>query len=337
MSTETVVLITGCSTGFGRVTAETLARKKYRVFAGMRGVTGKNTENAREIHALAERESLPLRVVELDVNDDASVDSAVAQVIREAGRIDVLVNNAGLGIRGLSEAVTIEQVRRTFETNVFAVQRMKPGGAYPHMRARHSGLLIHISSQAGRVVIPGFGIYGASKAALESLVESYHYELAGLGIDCVSVQPGAYATAIGQNADNAADGAIAESYGPGSEIPKTTVENLGKRRDPQEIADAVLRLIETPAGQRPLRTDVGVPGDFVAQVNAFTDQLRESVLNAFGLLPLTKFRIANEDRRSEAAGKIALVSVCRREEGLHPARRYRPTVAHKFGSNHRAA
>jgi NAD(P)-dependent dehydrogenase (short-subunit alcohol dehydrogenase family) len=269
--------------------AETFARKLYRVFAGMRDSAGRNAGNAREVQALAERESLPLRVIGLDVNDDASVDRAVAEVIREAGRIDVLVNNAGISIRGLAEAVTVEQAWRIFETNVLAVQRMNRA-VLPHMRQRGSGLLIHISSQAGRVVIPGFGIYGASKAALDALVESYHYELARQGIDCISVQPGAYATAMAQNAGKDADEARAESYGPGSDIPKTAIANLGKRRDPQGVADAVLRLIETPAGQRPLRTDVGTSGEFVARLNNFTDQLQQGVLSAFGLTALTKFR-----------------------------------------------
>jgi NAD(P)-dependent dehydrogenase (short-subunit alcohol dehydrogenase family) len=286
---EKVVLITGCSTGFGRVTAETLARANCRVFAGMRDTHGRNTSSAREVQALAERESLPLSPMELDVNDDASVDCAVAEVIRAAGHNDVLVNNAGVTIRGLMEAVTIEQTRRIFETNVFAVQRMNRA-VLPHMRERGSGLLIHISSQGGRLVFPGLGMYCASKAALEALVESYHYELAGQGIDCVLVEPGAYATAIGQNADKAADEQREESYGPGSEIPKTLLANLGKRKDPQEVADAVLRIIESPAGKRPLRTDVGVTGDFVARLNQFASQIQEGILEVFGLSALTKFR-----------------------------------------------
>jgi NAD(P)-dependent dehydrogenase (short-subunit alcohol dehydrogenase family) len=292
---EKVVLITGCSTGFGRVTAETLARKKYRVFAGMRDIKGHNASKAGEVQALAAKESLPLSPIDLDVSDDASVDRAVAEVIQAAGHIDVLVNNAGLTVRGLVEAVTVEQTRRIFETNVFAVQRMNRA-VLPHMRKRGSGLLIHISSQAGRVVLPGLGTYGASKAALESLVESFHYELAGQGIDCVLVQPGAYATAIGQNADKAADEPREESYGPGAEIPKTLMANLGKRKDPQEIADALLRLIETPAGKRPLRTDVGVTGDFVANLNKFTDHIQEGILEVFGLSQLTKFRSREESQ-----------------------------------------
>lgn len=292
MATNDVVLITGCSTGFGRVMAETLTRKKYRVFAGMRDTQGRNAGNAEQIASLAKNESLPLRVVELDVNDDTSVNRAVDGVIREAGRIDVLVNNAGLSIRGLSEAVTVEQAERIFETNVFAVQRMNRA-VLPQMRKQKSGLLVHISSQAGRVVIPGFGMYGASKFALEALVESYHYELAGEGIESISVQPGAYATAISQNADKAADEERVGGYGPAAQIPATLMANLGKRGDPQEVADAVLKLIEMPAGKRPLRTEVGVTGDFVARVNSFTDKIQAGLLGAFGLSSLTEFRALN--------------------------------------------
>ena len=296
MAANDVVLITGCSTGFGRVTAETLARGKYRVFAGMRDTRGRNAPNARELQALAESESLKLSAIELDVNDDGSVERAIAEVMREAGRIDVLVNNAGVSIRGLSEGVTVEQARRVFETNVFGVQRMNRA-VLPHMRKQHTGLLIHISSQAGRVVLPCFGIYGASKFALEALVESYQYELAGEGIESISVQPGAYDTAISQNADTAADAERAAAYGAASEIPKTMLAHLGKRRDPQEVADAVRKLIEMPAGQRPLRTGVGVTGDFVARLNDFTDKLQASLLNVFGLSTLTQFKAASGARK----------------------------------------
>ncbi|MBZ5643381.1 MAG: SDR family oxidoreductase [Acidobacteriia bacterium] len=289
MPAERAVLITGCSTGFGRVTAMTLARAKCRVFAGMRDIRGRNASNAADVRAQAEKQSLALSVVELDVNDDPSVDRAVAEVMQAAGRIDVLVNNAGLTVRGLVEAVTIEQMRRIFETNVFAVHRMNRA-VLPQMRQRGSGLLIHISSQAGRVVLPGLGMYSASKAALEALVESYHYELAGQGIDSILVQPGAFATAIGQNADKAADEAREASYGPASEIPKTLMANLGARQDPQQVADAILRLIETPAGERPLRTDVGVTSDFVARLNAFTIEIQRGILDVFGLTPLIKFQ-----------------------------------------------
>jgi NAD(P)-dependent dehydrogenase (short-subunit alcohol dehydrogenase family) len=287
--TQKVALVTGCSTGFGRVIAETLARHNCRVFAGMRDIKRRNSEKAREVREFAAKQSVALSPIEIDVTIDASVDSAIAEVIREAGQIDVLVNNAGLTVRGLAEAVTVEQTRRIFETNVFAVQRMNRA-VLPHMRKRTSGLLIHISSQAGRIVLPGLGTYGASKAALESLVESYHYELAAQGIDAVLIQPGAFATAIAQNADKAADEQTESAYGPGAEITKTMMGNLGKRRDPQEVADAVLKLVETPAGKRPLRTGVGVNGEFVGELNEFTDKIQVTVMDFFGLKDLTKFK-----------------------------------------------
>jgi NAD(P)-dependent dehydrogenase (short-subunit alcohol dehydrogenase family) len=289
VATKQVVLITGCSTGFGRVAAETLARKGYPVFAAIRDIESRNVEKANELRYLAHSESLPLSVVDLDVTDDDSVGRAVEQVVYEAGRIDVLVNNAGISLRGLIEGVTIEQTRRLFETNVVAVQRMNRA-VLPHMRRRGTGLLIHISSQVGRLTIPGIGMYGASKFALEALAEAYHYELAGEGIDSVLIEPGAYATAIGQNAQDSADVSRAAAYGPARQIPQQLMAALGKRGDPQEIADVILRLIEMPAGARPLRTAVGVPGNFLEDLNRATEQPQAGIVQALGLAPLTAFR-----------------------------------------------
>ena len=123
MTPKKVVLITGSSSGFGRMIAETLSRQQYEVFATMRAIYGRNANAAQELLALAARESVSLRVLELDVTDDASVERAVESVIAQAGRIDVLVNNAGYGLIGLVEAFTMEQARRQFETNFFGVVR----------------------------------------------------------------------------------------------------------------------------------------------------------------------------------------------------------------------
>jgi NAD(P)-dependent dehydrogenase (short-subunit alcohol dehydrogenase family) len=289
MTTENVVLITGCSSGMGRVAAEYLARKKYRVFASLRSMQSRNRERARDLEALGKRESLPLHVLELDITDDGSVDRAVSGVIREVGRIDVLVNNAGVSVGGLTEAVTIEQARRVLETNFLGVLRMNRA-VLPGMRSRGSGLLIHVSSLFGRIVAPGLGLYNASKFALEALAETYHYELAGEGIDSVIIEPGRYATNIGQNRDRASDVARMSAYGPAGRIPETILRGTGPARDPQEVADAILRLIEMPAGGRPLRTPVGVPGDSLNHLNRVSEQAQEGFLNLLGLAPLTKFR-----------------------------------------------
>jgi NAD(P)-dependent dehydrogenase (short-subunit alcohol dehydrogenase family) len=289
MTTGTIVLITGCSSGIGQITAELLARKNYHVFATVRAMHARNAEKARELQALAGRESLSLRVLELDLTDDASVDRAVSKVMNEAGRIDVLVNNAGVSISGLTEAVTIEQARRVFETNFLGVLRMNRA-VLPGMRSRGSGLLIHISSVFGRIVAPGFGLYSASKFALEALAEAYHYELAGEGIDSILIEPGRYATSIGQNRDEASDAARTAAYGPAGEIHKKVMADTRPARDPREGADAILRLIEMSPGSRPLRTPLGAPDDLLNQLNSISAGVQEGFVNVFGIAHLTKFR-----------------------------------------------
>ncbi len=190
-----VVLITGTSSGFGRVIAETLARKKYHVFATMRDIKGRNATVARQIAELAKHESLSLQTLELDVTNDSTVEPAVSKVVLQSGRIDVLVNNAGYGVMDLAETVTTAQAQRQFDTNFFGVLRMNRA-VLPTMRRQKSGLLLHVSSGAGRLVIPGMGLYCASKFAMEALAEVYRYELASQGIDSVVIEPGAYATPI---------------------------------------------------------------------------------------------------------------------------------------------
>ena len=284
-----VVLITGASSGFGRLIAETLARKNYQVFATMRNVNGKNAGAAQELRELAKRESLWLRAIELDVTDDSSVERAVQAAMDEAGSIDVLVNNAGYGLMGVTEAVTLEQARRIMDTNFFGVARMNRA-VLPHMRKQRSGLLIHISSGAGRVVIPSLGFYCASKWALEALAEEYRYELASLGIDSVIIQPGAYPTAVFDNLERAADTAREEGYGAVSGIADRFLGmSVGTKANPQEIADVVLRTIETPPGQRKLRQRVGNGVQGIVDLNQLSETVQGQILAAFGMTELTKF------------------------------------------------
>src|SRR5260370_4184321 len=150
---QQVVLITGASSGFGRLIAETLARKNYQVFATMRNVNGRNATAAREIAELAERESLSLQTLELDVTEDASVERAVGEVTAKCGRIDVLVNNAGHGIMDLAEAVPLAQAERQLDTNFFRVLRMNRP-VLPPMKHHGRELLLHLRSGTRRLAIP---------------------------------------------------------------------------------------------------------------------------------------------------------------------------------------
>jgi NAD(P)-dependent dehydrogenase (short-subunit alcohol dehydrogenase family) len=289
MNSKQVILITGSSTGFGRLFADTLARNGHTVFATMRDLGGRNAKNASEIRTLAEKDSLPMYVLELDVTDDASVERAVNAAVARAGRIDVAINNAGYYLSGLEEAVTTEQAKRLMDTNFFGSVRVNRA-VLPHMRRQRSGVLMHVSSGAGRVVLPALGFYCASKFALEALAEAYHYELAAQGIESVILEPGAYETAVFGNSAAAADEARANAYGAAKEIPaKVNAALSSSTGNAQEVADAVLRIIETPAGEKQLRYFVSSRNIGIDEINALTKQVQAKVLQGFGLAADTKF------------------------------------------------
>jgi NAD(P)-dependent dehydrogenase (short-subunit alcohol dehydrogenase family) len=289
MHSKQVVLITGSSTGFGRLFTETLARKGHTVFATMRDPGGRNAKNASEIRTVAQNESLPIHVLELDVTDDASVERAINAAVSKAGRIDVAINNAGYFLTGLEEAVTTEQARRLMDTNFLGPVRVNRA-VLPHMRRQRSGVLMHISSGAGRVVLPSAGFYCASKFALEALAEAYSYELAAQGIESVIVQPGAYETPVFGNTVTAADEGRTSTYGAIRELPaKINAALSSGAGNAQEVADAVLRIIETPAGEKQLRYFVSPQNFGVDEINALSRQVQASVLEAFGIAADTKF------------------------------------------------
>jgi NAD(P)-dependent dehydrogenase (short-subunit alcohol dehydrogenase family) len=289
MSSKQVVLITGASTGFGRLFTETLARNGHTVFATMRDPGGRNAKNAGELRALAEKNRLQIEVLELDVTNEASVARAVEAAVAKAGRLDVVINNAGYAVFGLGETVTPEQAQRLMDTNFLGPVRVNRA-ALPHLRRQRSGLLIHMTSTAGRITLPSAGFYCASKFALEALAEAYSYELAGQGIESVIVEPGPYATAIFGSVVNGADEARAATYGPMKEVPAQMQKGLeSSSANPQDVADLILRIVETPAGEKNLRYFVS-PRDFgVNQINALTKQIQDKAMEAFGLSGITKF------------------------------------------------
>jgi NAD(P)-dependent dehydrogenase (short-subunit alcohol dehydrogenase family) len=298
MSSSTqVVLITGASSDFGRLIAETLARKQFKVFATMRNMKGRNASAAQGLGELAKREALNLQVLELDVTEDASVERAVGEVLAKSGRIDVLVNNAGYGIMDLSETVTLPQAQWQFEVNFFGVARMNRA-VLPAMKRQESGLLLYVSSGAGRLAFPGMGFYCASKFAMEALAETYHYELAGQGIDSVILEPGAYATPIADKLEAGEDSARRTGYGEMAGVPEKILQRIrSSRSNPQEIADNVLKIIETPAGQRQLRHRAGPGGQGIERINALTNEIQAQLLETLGIAAQAKFR--TRDGRGE--------------------------------------
>ena len=293
MNQSKVVLVTGSSSGFGRLTAETLARQGHQVYASLRGASGRNAAVGAELRELASAESLSLKVVELDVTDDASVDRAVNQIIQESGRIDVLVNNAGAVYMGPTEAFTVEQVRQQFETNFFSIVRMNRA-VLPHMRRQGSGLLVYVSSVLGRLVFPFTGIYNASKFAVEGLAESYRYELGPLGIDTAIVEPGAFPTAIFSRVgtpDDAERSAEYQALAPIQEQMTAGLQEMLSGSDapnPQDVADAVATLVATPTGERALRTLVGQDAVAATYLNQVAEQTQSVLLAQMGMSELTQ-------------------------------------------------
>jgi NAD(P)-dependent dehydrogenase (short-subunit alcohol dehydrogenase family) len=194
-----VVLITGTSSGIGLATALHFARLGHDVHAGVRDI-----ERATELRQAIDKEALPIHPVALDVDDDASVTRGVADIVRRAARIDVLVNNAGIGGGGPIEDVPVNWAKRLFETNYFGTIRMIQA-VLPGMRERRSGAIVNVSSIAGRVAIAGHGHYSAVKHALEAMTEALATETIALGIRVALVEPGAVITPIFAKAQRFAD------------------------------------------------------------------------------------------------------------------------------------
>jgi len=296
------VFITGSSSGFGRLMAQTLLNKGFTVFATMRDPKGRNQAKASELQAFAADKPGKLHVLDLDVTSMASIDTAVTQALNQAGRIDVVINNAGAGdgFAAYTEAVTMKEFEHIFDVNVFGVQRVTRA-ILPAMREQGSGLLINISSTMGRIVLPFAASYTATKYALEALSESYRYELSGTGIDVVIVEPGGFGTAFWSKLEPVGDAERMASYGPLVELPQQMYGGMGdmlsgdNAPNPQDVADAVLQLIETRAGERPLRTviDPLMGGDGPTVVNQTTDQIQQQLLTGLGMEQLLTLEVSN--------------------------------------------
>ena len=285
------ILITGASSGFGRLTAETLRNSGHKIFAGFRSNDGRKKQVADEL-----REK-KIEILKLDVTDQGSVDSAIAQLLEKSNNeLDAVVNNAGMASAGISEAFTPEQARQLFEVNVFGVQRVLRA-TLPVLRAKRRGLVINVGSILGRITLPFFGLYGASKYAVEAMSDSYRYELSQLGVEVVLVQPSAYPTNMYAAAQQPADEELRTTYGEVAEVPgkilKTFVTLFQGENgpNPQDVATAIDKIVSTPAGKRPERVVVGLPFGTDAVNNAVAP-IQRGVIENLGLGDLTKLKIS---------------------------------------------
>jgi len=236
---EKVALVTGSSSGIGFETALALARENYFTFASMR-----NTDKASKILEIAKKEKLNLEVIELDVDKEESIKSAVKKIQEQKGRIDVLVNNAGYGLFGCVEDITIDDLKAQFETNFFGVVRLIQEIS-PIMRKTGSGIIVNVSSVAGRIGFPGTPAYISSKFALEGLSECMRYELSPFGIKTIIIEPGVIKTDFFSSM-KVAKGKPDSPYKEITEKVMNGVKMMAEMGTmPEDVAKTIIKAIQT--------------------------------------------------------------------------------------------
>ncbi|MEB1529959.1 SDR family NAD(P)-dependent oxidoreductase [Xanthomonas sp. WHRI 7945] len=286
-----VILVTGASSGFGAMSARALADAGHIVYASMRDTGGRNAPQVERAKAYATEHGVQLHTIELDVQSQASADAAIARIVAERGRIDVLLHNAGHMAFGAAEAFTPEQFAHLYDVNVLGAQRVNRA-ALPQLRAQGKGLLLWIGSSSHRGGTPPFlAPYFAAKAAMDALAVSYAAELARWGIESSIVVPGAFTQGTNHfaHAGKPADDARQHAYdaGPTRGLADTALKNLAACEppdaDPASVARAVVDVVDAPYGRRPFRVHVDPSDDGCTVVAAVADRIRAEFLRRIEL------------------------------------------------------
>jgi NAD(P)-dependent dehydrogenase (short-subunit alcohol dehydrogenase family) len=241
-----VAVVTGSSSGIGFETCLTMARNGYNTYATMRKIEGKTNQ----ITDIAKNENLPLKVLQLDVDNDKSVLDAINRIVTEYGSIDVIVNNAGYALVGALEQTSMEEIKAQFETNFFGAVRVMQA-VIPAMREQRSGKIINITSIGGRIAIPLDSIYHATKFALEGLSESIQYELEPFGIKVILIEPGAVGSNFWKNWMMAAKASSSDDNNTNSQYKQIQNNMLGSFKQmeqnaihPSEVANVILQAVK---------------------------------------------------------------------------------------------
>lgn len=295
-----IVLITGASSGFGRMTANALARAGHTVYASMRETAGRNAPQVADVAKFAHQHDVDLRTIELDVASQASVDTAIERIIADHGRLDVVIHNAGHMSYGPAEAFTPEQFAQLYDINVLSTQRVNRA-ALPQLRRQRGGLVVWVSSSSVRGGTPPYlSPYFAAKAAMDSLAVSYSGELARWGIETSIIVPGAFTQGTHHfaHAGKPADSMCADEYaqGPTADIAEVAMKGLASLEpadaDPLAVASAIVDVVNAPIGKRPFRVHIDPSDDGAEIVNGVADRVRAELLRRIGLADLLHPRIS---------------------------------------------
>ena len=288
------ILITGASSGFGAMAALGLAQAGHHVFASMRDLAAHDGKPAADMERIGRDTGVKLVPIALDVTSQASADAAIARILDGAGRLDVLIHNAGHMTFGPAEAFTPEQVAHLYDVNVVGTQRVNRA-ALPHLRQAGEALLLWIGSTSTRGGTPPFlGPYFAAKAGMDALAQSYALELARFGIETTILVPGAFTkgTKHFAHAAHPDDEHRADAYwsGPYADADKHVLDRLAALEphdaDPEAVGRAIIEIITMPHGQRPFRMHIDPSDDGAEIVNRVADRVRAQLLERIGLSDL---------------------------------------------------
>ena len=295
MSTK-VILVTGASSGFGRLAANALAHSGHIVYASRRETAGRNASQVKDVEDYARAQAVDLRAIELDVGSGESVDAGVSKIIEVHERIDVIVHNAGHMVSGPAEAFTPDQFAELYDVNVLSTQRVKRA-VLPHMRRCGEGLLVWVSSSSSAGGTPPYlSPYFSAKAAMDALAVQYARELARWGIETSIIVPGAFTrgTIHFAHAGQPADAGRQAEYesGPYAGFGRQIQEAFGRivpeKADVGEVARAIAAVVDAPFGERPFRVHIDPSNDGAAVAFAVIDRVREEMLNRVGFSDLLK-------------------------------------------------
>jgi NAD(P)-dependent dehydrogenase (short-subunit alcohol dehydrogenase family) len=286
-----IIVITGASSGFGRLTANALARSGHTVYASMREMTGRNAQQATDVRKFAKENGVDLRPIELDVLSQESVDRAIASIIATHGNIDVVVHNAGHMVFGPAEAFTPEQLAELYDINVLSTQRVNRA-ILPQLRKQRNGLLVWVSSSSSAGGTPPYlAPYFAAKAGMDAMAVIYARELTLWGIETSIVVPGAFTGGTNHFAHSGrpADEARVAEYeaGPyanyGNKIMRAFSAIVPPDADAAEVGDAIAKIVDMPFGKRPFRVHIDPTQDGAEVAFTVIDRMRTDMLHRVGL------------------------------------------------------